>query len=347
MMTAYDHSNGSHDEAFRQTFEVITYMRLSLIQASPPLELNTVRSLHRSSYDHFLQQPEYEILCKFAFMMLLGCVMFQAGCSSKSGTADSAMEPKDGSLERIQPTIPPSTLTCDPSSICFVSIPGGTTRVGSVKSEPGRDSTMERLRMILVAERDVSKSEITRAQWYGIMEPTRSISLSEANLPITNITWHEAVQFCQILTIRSGVVHRLPTEAEWEHACKAGSDEMLSTWKGNCSQKEAITSFHRGDTGKLVRGIKVSANVDSGKILPVGQFAENRYGLVDMHGNCWEWIALEDTLSPPPSPMHAPIRGGSGISTNPLEARSANRAWQYMSQASIAIGFRVVRETRN
>jgi formylglycine-generating enzyme required for sulfatase activity len=249
-----------------------------------------------------------------------------------------------GKEEHLPPKPPPSIPPPDLSTIQFVSIPGGTTRLGSLKSEPGRNSSMERMKTVSVDSIFMSWSEITRAQWYSIMDPTRTVSPSEANYPMTNITWHEAVQFCQILTISTGVVHRLPTESEWEHAARAGSEEMLSTWKGNCSLSEAISSFHRGDTGKLIRGIKISCNVDSGNLLQVGQFVPNAFGLVDMHGNCWEWIALEDTLTSPPSPLHAPIRGGSAISTNPLECRSANRAWQLMSASAISIGFRVVRE---
>ncbi len=284
--------------------------------------------------------------CILAFLLFFLVVFLGVWGRSTRVTPDSPKEEKELGLDpvKVAPTLPPSKSLPDFSSIRFVSIPGGNTRVGSEKSEPGRDSSMEQSRVISVAAIEMSRTEVTFGQWFAIMDPTRSISLMEANLPITNITWHEAMQFCQLLTIKTGVVHRLPSEAEWEHACKAGSNEMLSTWKGNCSLRDAITSFHRGDTGKLIRGLKSSCNVDSGKILEVGQFVENGYGLVDMHGNCWEWIGLEGTLSTPPSPIHAPIRGGSAISTNPLEVRSANRAWQLMSQASLAIGFRVVRE---
>lgn len=287
------------------------------------------------------------ISSKPTFLLLFFCAISQGGCGSNSGTADSARVPNGESTELLPPTIPPSTPSPYSSTIRFVSVPGGTTRIGSEKNEPGRDSILEESRAVYVSEKDVSWSEITRAQWFAMMEPTRSIPVSKPDEPITNITWHEAVQFCQIMSIKTGVVHRLPTEAEWEHFCRAGSDEMLSTWKGNCSLSDAIASFHRGDTGKLVRGIKASCNVDSGTILPVGQFGENRHGIVDMHGNAWEWISLDDTLTPPPSPLHAPIRGGSAFSTNTLEVRAANRAWQGMTQASIAIGFRVVRETKN
>ena len=287
--------------------------------------------------------------CILAFLLFFLVVFLGVWGRSTRVTPDSPKEEKELGLDpvKVAPTLPPSKPMPDFSTIRFVSIPGGNARVGSEKSEPGRDSSMESSRTISVAEMEMSKTEVTVGQFYAIMDPTRSISLSEANQPITNITWHEALQFCQLLTIKTGKVHRLPMEAEWEHACKAGSDEMISTWMGNCELREAITSFHRGDTGKLIRGLRKSCNVDTGKVLEVGLFAENRFGLQDMHGNCWEWIALEGALSTPPTPMHAPIRGASGFSTNPLEVRSANRAWQMMSQASAAIGLRVVREITN
>lgn len=280
-------------------------------------------------------------------MIVLATVAIHSGCNrstSTTPTVSSVPKASDskGSLPHRSPAIAGSV---DPSAIRFVSIPDGIVRLGSVKSEPGRDPLMERLKTVNVSGFDLSVSEITRAQWYPIMEPGRSVKTSEANWPITNITWYEATQFCELLTLKSGIVHRLPTESEWEYACRAGSEEMLSTWNGNCPLSDAITCYHRGDPGKLIRGIKVSCNVDSGKILPAGKFPPNRFGLHDMQGNCWEWVNIQDTLSEPPSPMHAPIRGGSAISTNPLECRAANRAWQPMSQAAAAVGLRIVRES--
>jgi formylglycine-generating enzyme required for sulfatase activity len=276
------------------------------------------------------------------------CLLMLVGCDMRSTSIETARDrPARKDSLGTAPTLPSELSASDPATIHFKPFPGGKTRVGSVTSEPGRDPSMEYLKWVTVKPGDVSWSEITRAQWFAIMDPGRIVAPSEAYMPITMITWHEAVQYCQLLTLKSRVLHRLPTEIEYEHVCRGGSDELISTWKGNCPISEAITSFHRGDTGKLLRGMRVSCNVDSGKILPVGQFPPNPFNVVDTNGNCWEWVAVNDTLTSPPTPLHAPIRGGSGISTNPLDARNASRAWQPMSQAAQSIGFRVVRENND
>jgi formylglycine-generating enzyme required for sulfatase activity len=191
---------------------------------------------------HQIQKIQNVFLGKTTCQLICLLFLIQGGCNSKSGSSNSSRDWSESkSAEHIPQKIPQSSSPPDSSTIRFVTIPGGSTKVGSVKSEPGRDSIMERLKMVNVDLIVMSRSEITMAQWYSIMDPTRSISMSEANWPITNITWYEAFQFCQILTIKTGFVHRLPTEAEWEHACKAGSEEMFGTWKGNCSLSEAIT----------------------------------------------------------------------------------------------------------
>jgi formylglycine-generating enzyme required for sulfatase activity len=271
-------------------------------------------------------------------------LLVQTGCNRTSipGTPTSTPS-RSGGPDSIVPPISSIDPMLAQSVINFTSIPGGSARLGSVSSEPGRDPANERLLDIKMEPFDMSTTEITRGQWFPIMQPDRSVSPSEAHLPITNITYYQAVQYCKLLTIMTNVTHRLPTEREWEYACRAGSHEMLGVWQGNCSLSEAVTSFHRGDSGKLFRGIQASCNIKSGALLPVASYKANRFGLFDMHGNCWEWINLDSALGPPPSPLHAPIRGGSAFSTNYLESRAANRTWQHMSESAESIGFRVVR----
>jgi formylglycine-generating enzyme required for sulfatase activity len=281
---------------------------------------------------------------RFAALILLS-LQLVAGCSpSTTPTSPSGLPPTSASSS--SPVLPSSvpSKVIDPTQIAFCSIPAGSIRLGSVSSEPGRDPSMERLVTVSVSTFVLSECEITYAQWYAVMKPGNFPSSSLTYMPVTNITWYEATQFCELLTLKTGIEHRLPTEAEWEYACRAGSSEMLSVWNGNGSLSEAITAFHRGDSGKLDRGIKASCNIDTARILPVGRFPANRFGLRDMHGNCWEWISLENTLTEPPSPLHAPIRGGSAISTNVFECRAANRSWQHMHKPTESIGFRIVRE---
>jgi formylglycine-generating enzyme required for sulfatase activity len=277
-----------------------------------------------------------------ALLVVLLLAMISSGCSRSSSSGGSASTSSELSSS-LPPRTPSRTPKSGVSEIHFSSIPGGTVTVGSVSSEPGRNPGLERLIEVKIDSYDMSKTEITRGQWFPIMDPTRSVSETEANLPITGITWYEAVQFCELLTIKTGITHRLPTEPEWEHSSRGRSREMIGVWQGASSLHDAISCFHRGDNGKLFRGIEKSCNVNSGKLLPVTSFKPNDFELFDMQGNCWEWTALEQTLTLPPSPLHAAIRGGSAFSTSPLEARSANRGWQLMAKGTEAVGFRVVR----
>ena len=271
-------------------------------------------------------------------MLIFAAVVYVRSKDHSDFTADAKPAFAVDSDEHF-PSLPPITL----NEISFASIPAGHVRVGSVSSEPGRDPAMERMTTVFVEAFEVSTTEITRGQYYFIMSTSEDWAGSNMNHPITNITCYEAMQFCEAITVKTGILHRLPTEPEWEYACRAGTSELISVWKGLTDLDAAITSYHRGDKGKLTRGIKASCNVDTGEVCEVSRFPANRFGLYDMHGNCWEWVSLTDTLSEPPSPLHAPIRGGSAISTDVFECRSANRAWQFMNNATESIGFRVVK----
>jgi formylglycine-generating enzyme required for sulfatase activity len=152
--------------------------------------------------------------------------------------------------------------------------------------------------------------------------------------PVTFVTWDEAVAFCAWLTKKEGKPYRLPTEAEWEYACRAGSTTLFST----------------GDTLPAE-----SANVGSGKVRPVGSYRPNAWGLHDLHGNvaewCQDWHGPYDA-GPQSDPVgratgHARVtRGWSFLKTGAQEARrfarSANRSGHLPDDANAYTGFRVV-----
>lgn len=232
----------------------------------------------------------------------------------------------------------------DFSRNAFTKINGGQARCGSLRNEPGHDPILEQIKTVRISDFEMAIHEVTRSQYFHLMEPHRRLDPADMDMPITNITYAEAEQFCQLMTLKTGLIHRLPTEAEWEFACRAGGNEMFNPWRGHCSLVDAIQSYHRDDPGKLIRGIQATCNVNTGQIQRVGKFPSNGFGLHDMHGNVNEWCSIQDTLSAPPGPMHAPIRGGSGFSTQPLETRAAKRAWQPMNKPAQSIGFRIVRE---
>lgn len=174
----------------------------------------------------------------------------------------------------------------------MVSIPGGKFTIGSPESETGRNKNEGPQREVTVSPFFMGKFPITQAQWQAVMGDNPS-KFQGANRPVESISWNDAVKFCQRLSQKTGKTYRLPSEAEWEYACRAGT----------------ITPFHFGETitGDLANynGKETYADEPTGlyreQTTPVGYFqVANNFGLYDMHGLVWEWCA---------DPWHQTYRG--------------------------------------
>ncbi len=229
----------------------------------------------------------------------------------------------------------------------LVSIPGGSFMMGSPDTEESHQSSESPQHLVMVKAFYLGKFAVTQNQYLVILGKNLS-SFQGGELPVERVSWHDAQEFCAKLSEKTGRLYRLPSEAEWEYACRAGTS----------------TPFHFGDTisSDLANfdGNHSYGNAPKGQYLqetsPVGAYkVANAFGLYDMHGNIWEWC--EDTWHE--NYQGAPTDGsawvdngekyrmvrGGGWYLNPPSCRSACRNYFCNPDSHYYnIGFRVVSE---
>ncbi|MBD2163293.1 SUMF1/EgtB/PvdO family nonheme iron enzyme [Calothrix membranacea FACHB-236] len=227
----------------------------------------------------------------------------------------------------------------------MVSIPGGTFMMGSPDFEGDADERPQR--QVTVAPFFMGKFPVTQAQWKAVaalpkvnqpLNPYPSKNKGP-NLPVENVTWYEAVEFCLRLAQKTGRDYRLPSEAEWEYACRAGTK----------------TSYHFGET---VTPDFVSCSSGDTRYrketTTVGSFGvANAFGLYDMHGLVWEWCAdpwhnnyqgapTDASVWEDGGDMHRRVLRGGSWSFGAELCRSASRSWDESDDGLRICGFRVV-----
>jgi len=158
----------------------------------------------------------------------------------------------------------------------FAWIEPGTFTMGSPESEPGRDDDEGPLHEVTISRGFwLGKYEVTQAQWEGVMESNPSKNLG-ANLPVEQISWHSVQSFIRRLNEAAGdSLYRLPSEAEWEYAARAGTTTRWSF--GDDENQLDDYAWYGGNNSPW--GTKA-----------VGSKRMNPWGLYDMHGNVYEWV---------------------------------------------------------
>lgn len=230
-------------------------------------------------------------------------------------------------------------------------IPAGTFMMGSPESEERRyHDEGPQHRVTISKPFYLGIHEVTQSQWQSVMgtKPWRleQFTIEGASYAATHVSWEDAVEFCKRLSRREGQTYRLPTEAEWEYACRAGS----------------TTRFHFGDSKSNLseyawwgRGFGIGNMQDELYAHEVGLKRPNGFGLYDMHGNVYEWCSdWYDSDSYENSPSVDPrgpssgsfrvSRGGSWIG-EPTYVRSASRYYDAPDDRDYHVGFRVVCES--
>lgn len=174
----------------------------------------------------------------------------------------------------------------------MVEIPGGTFTMGAPESEHKSSDDERPQHQVTIKPFFMGKYPVTQKQWKQVATSIPKVDrylnpkpshFKGDNLPVEQVSWYEAVEFCARLSKKTHRNYRLPSEAEWEYACRAGSTTPF--YFG-----ELITSEVANYNGSYIYSHEPRGKFRQ-QTTPVGSFPPNAFGLCDMHGNVWEWCA--------------------------------------------------------
>jgi formylglycine-generating enzyme required for sulfatase activity len=227
----------------------------------------------------------------------------------------------------VRPCVPQRTVDLGLGVLMtFSFVPPGSFLRGSPEDEPGRGDDEARQRVTLAEGYWLGIHPVTRAQWQAVLGEAPGYPLGDE--PVAHVSWNDCQEFCRALGEGTGLSFCLPTEAQWEHACRAGT----------------TTAYWSGDGVEALRGVGwCSAEGQPGSLRgpgAVGQLVPNAWGLYDLHGNVSEWC--QDRHEPPPGDPRRTrvLRGGSWYS-QPRFCRSARRLWNEPDHRCSSCGCRV------
>jgi formylglycine-generating enzyme required for sulfatase activity len=265
--------------------------------------------------------------------------------SNDFGSVTSALTP-------LQVDGTPSAHTVASISMEMIFCPPGTFAMGSPTSESGRGGDETQHQVTLTNGFYLGKYEVTQAQYQTVMNGNSAglnadpSQFKGSNRPVERASWEDAQIFLTRLNsieqsagrLPNGWKYVLPTEAEWEYACRAGTTTAYS-WGNDINSSRANYNWDGGGND----------GNDSKQTVEIGQFSANPWGFFDMHGNVWEWVSdwkanyftgAQTDPEGPASGSYRVVRGGSWSNGGP-DLRSAERDGIAPSRRATTLGFRV------
>ena len=221
----------------------------------------------------------------------------------------------------------------------MIYIPGGTFQMGSADNE--RDSDERPQHEVKIQPFYLSKYPITQEQYQAVVG-SNPASFKGAKRPVEQVSWDNAVDFCQKIS-QDGRKYRLPSEAEWEYACRAGTTTPF--YFGETITPDLVNYDGNNPYGKAPKGLYREETTD------VGSFPPNAFGLYDMHGNVWEWCsdrwhenyngAPTDGSSWETGTVDKRVQRGGSWGNNAVNCRCVNRFGDSAGGYDGNVGFRV------
>ncbi|MEG4241605.1 bifunctional serine/threonine-protein kinase/formylglycine-generating enzyme family protein [Microcoleus sp. MON2_D6] len=209
----------------------------------------------------------------------------------------------------------------------MVAIPGGSFVMGSPDTEAGRSSYEGPQRTVNIPAFFMGQYEITQEQYQAVMGNNPS-EFKGAKLPVEKVSWNDAVEFCKRLSQKTGKTYRLPSQAEWEYACRAGTKTPF--YFGETITPDLVNYNGNNPYAGASKGLYRTQTTD------VGNFSPNAFGLYDMHGNVWEWCSHPDN-----DRSDRRVRCGGSWKDAAVNCRSAYRLSNLAGDRYSDIGFRV------
>jgi formylglycine-generating enzyme required for sulfatase activity/tRNA A-37 threonylcarbamoyl transferase component Bud32 len=214
----------------------------------------------------------------------------------------------------------------------MIEIPGGEFMMGSPNSEKDSQSWERPQHRVQVPKFYLGQTLVTQAQWQALMGNNPSHFKGANNLPVDSISWLQAKDFCQKLSQKSNdYIYRLPSEAEWEYACRANTTTPFAFG-------ETITPAIVNYDGNYPYATAPKGEYRQ-KTTPVGSFPANSFGLYDMHGNLWEWCLDEWVDNYKDAPIDGSARGDVNSHSSDTKRLLRGGSWHNVA-SNCRSGFR-------